>query len=255
MRHRIKSTALWVLLLSSAVVLALLVSVPIQYKIHAQEQLVRPYTIEYHGLAIGADGKAVPYDFLVASKSNGDSMTRNSLANSPRILNQVSAGLQVAVAPSSDKIMTMGKGQPIIPQRFGNNCEGIGGHTGEAQTILGFGTVKVVSQNQQKSPDGKDDLIQKQESWLAPDLNCLHLLQTTTWTYNGQPDGETTETATNAITGEPDPALFQVPANSAEVPPSVFYPAIGQTFVPKLETIYNKEKAIRDAAGLPALSR
>lgn len=240
-------------MLSSAVVLALLVSIPIPHKIHAQEQLVRPYTIQYHGLAKGADGKVVSYDFLVAGNANGDSMTRNSLADSPRILNLVSMGLQIAVAPSGDKIMTMGKGKLVTPQRFGNNCEGIGGHTGEAQTILGFETVKVVSENHQKSPAGNDDLIQKQESWLAPDLNCLHLLQTTTWTYNGRADGETTETATNAIAGEPDPALFQVPTNAVEVPPSVFYPAVGQTFAPKLETIYNNEKAIRDAAGLPAL--
>jgi hypothetical protein len=246
MKSRIRNIAFWALLLSGAVILALLVSVPVQHRIRAQNQSVKPYTIQYHGAASNAKGDATQYDFLVAQRSSGDSMSQDSSPSSPRIVKLVSSGLLIGIAPSGNKIMTMGDGKHSVAQKFGDSCEGYTGHTGETQTILGFRTVKVVSYS-----DGNNSLTQTQESWLAPDLNCQHLQQKTTWTFNGQPDGVTTETGTWAIAGEPDQALFQVPENAVDVPPSVFYPEIGRPFEPKMENTYNKQKAARAALSLP----
>ena len=249
MKSGIKSAMFWSILLSSAVILALVVSIPVQHRIRAQSQVVKPYTIQYHGVASNsAMGESVPYDLLAATRSNGDSMSQDSRPNSPRIVKLTSSGLQIAVSPSGAYIMTMGDGRPSALQTFSNNCEAYTGQTGESQTILGFRTIKVVSNTTQQSPDGSNGLVQTQESWLAPDLNCQHLEQQTTWTSNGQPDGQTTETARWAVSGEPDSALFQLPENAVEAPPSVFYPAIGQPFEPRMEQTYYRQKAARAAS-------
>ena len=144
----------------------------------------------------------------------------------------------------------MGAGKPVAPQSFGDNCERIAGHTGDAKTILGFRTLKVVSISEQRSPDGNDSTVETRESWLARELNCQHLEQKITWTHNERPNGVTTEIADWAAAGEPDATLFELPENPLEVPPSVFYPALGRRFEPRMEAMYYKRKAQRAAAGL-----
>jgi hypothetical protein len=251
MRVKTKTLALWAVLVAGAVLLALVVSGPVQRKIHAQSEAVRPYTIQYHGLVTGAQGEAVPYDYLVAGRSDGNSMSKDLALNSPRHLELVASGLLVAVAPSGDNVVTMGRGTPITPRTFGDDCERYAGHTGETKTILGFRTVKVISTGRQVSVDGKNDARDTQESWLAPELNCQHLEQKITWTFNGRPNGVTTEIADWALAGEPDAALFALPENPVEVPPSVFYAALGEPYEPRMEAMYIKEKAERAALGLP----
>jgi hypothetical protein len=178
-------------------------------------------------------------------------MSKDLALNSPRHLKLVALGLLIAVAPSGNNIVTMGRGTPIEIPTFGEDCERYAGHTSDTKTILGFRTVKVTSTGRQVSADGKNDVRSTEESWLAPELNCQHLERKTAWTFNGQPDGVTTETADWGIAGEPDATLFERPENPVEVPPSIFYPALGKPFAPRMESMYIKEKAERAALGLP----
>jgi hypothetical protein len=151
----------------------------------------------------------------------------------------------------NNNISTLGSGMASLPMTPPGNCEGYdSGFTGATKIILGFTTLQSIRTSTQRSKDGVDNVDETDELWLAPALNCEPLEETSTWLYNGAPDAVTTKIATAAIAGEPPASLFQMPSNAVEVAPSVFYKSIGQKVGnPRLEAVYNRDKANRAAAG------
>jgi hypothetical protein len=203
----------------------------------ADTQSVKPYTIQYKNVVTYPDGKQLPPGrAIVAGRSNGDSMEQNLEPNSPRLVTLPAKGVMISVAPSGNNVTTIGSGIPRPPRQSGEMCEDLPGRTGESRIILGFKTLKTLV-----TSGGHIE-----EAWVAPALNCQPLERTNIWKVEGQPDAVTKMTAVSAVAGEPDPALFKLPEHSNEVPPSVFWRALGQE-IPSGEGHYYRDKAEREA--------
>lgn len=201
------------------------------------------YKINYHTVQSVADGSqpTEEWNTTVSRRSNGDEFT----SHTPPGIREVglySRGLRVAINEKAALVMTYGNGKAVdmMPTHpFGANCETFSSELkGESRNILEFRVLKLVS-----APN--ETLAEKRESWLAPDLNCEPLLETTQWLTNGKVYSTTTKTATSASQTPASDDLFAIPVGYTEVPPSTFWPAAGHGFSQKNVDAYNRDKALR----------
>ena len=100
---------------------------------------------------------------------------------------------------------------PYIDRGLGGNCENIPA-TAETDTLLGYEVRKVVKD----SPSTGERKV-RFEAWLAPALNC-DPLKTVNWgARNDGPFFMLEEIVVTSVTpGDPDAALFEIPANYVE---------------------------------------
>ena len=189
------------------------------------------------------------YDYVLARRGNGDEVQKDLLPNGRREIIKRSAGIIQTLEPTGQYVTMLGDGRPMPLSSFGNKCEAVPGITAESKIVQGFATLKAVKSATTNTPDV--EMVETTEMWVAPSLNCQWLYRKYVVTIGGKPDVITEETATSAIAGEPDPALFDVPATAQEVPPSVFMPKVGRQSNPKQEDAYNKQKAARAAIANP----
>jgi hypothetical protein len=212
----------------------------------AQFYVVDPWTVTLHH---SDDQNSNIYDYVLARRGNGDEVQKDLLPNGRREITRRSAGIIQVLEPTGHYVTTLGSGKAMPLSSFGNKCEAVPGITSESKMIQGFATFKAVKSDTTNTPDGA--MVETTEMWVAPSLNCQWLYSKYVATVQGKHDVLTEETAISAIAGEPDPALFDVPASAKEVPPSVFMPAIGRQSNPRQEDAYNKQKAARAAIGKP----
>lgn len=100
------------------------------------------------------------------------------------------------------------------------SCESLwdrlAGHM-ESTEYLGFRVLKHIVEPSKNEPN-RDWLL---ERWMAPDLNC-HPLRVVIWDIaaDGSRKPRSVREAASVVLGEPDPKLFEIPADYAERPPS-----------------------------------
>lgn len=233
----------WLALGGLSVAAALLLSVPLKKVVRAQIMKAKPYTIQYRAVATGL-GKKAEYSYLVAQNTEGDTVQEDGGDSNLRYIRQPTKGLSIAVSPKYR--MTLGDGKPTPLFSMGSQCENYTNRTGQTKEILGFITYQVTSRHQE--PNG---LVETEEEWIAPKLDCSALEKHFKWTNVGASDSDTSEEAVYAIAGEPDATLFQIDANLQEVPPSQFFPALGKPIPnPRLEAGYWNDQKKR-ASGQP----
>jgi hypothetical protein len=184
------------------------------YRAHVQNAMerartnpnpLRPYTIT----SVHSNDQPGSTTVVKAMRSNGDEAF--SEGGSTHRVTLRSAGLNIFWNPRTNTKTTTGTGiaPPYAPIGFSANCEAFNSEmTGKSQVILGFKTVEVAFKKVDTDMKFGGKLVHSSDAWIALALNCEALQRTESWTYHGQPRGTYTETATSALAGEPDPALF-----------------------------------------------
>jgi hypothetical protein len=192
------------------------------------------------------DAKIFEVDVFKAQRANGDSID-DVLTEHNRSLLLHSRGLLVAVDTLRHNTMTFGTGKPttIPPHPYGPNCETFAAEmSGETKTILGFKTLHVV-EKPRIDMTAERTQTETHDSWVSPDLDCQALKETATTVINGALRSTSTKLATSATREPPPDRMFEVPSGYPEVPPSVFWGAMGRGFAQRQEDHYNRQKAKR----------
>jgi hypothetical protein len=224
---------------------------------------IKTYQISYHSVSTPADTKTYhpkEGDSFVAQAANGDAIEEaaklveaGEAPSSDRVreLQLRSKGLTIVTHTSSMYIMTIGNGVPVDPNgirtAFGGRCENYASITSETKTILGFKTFRLGPEAKtNEDPTNGDRVTVTTDAWLAPDLDCKALEEVVTWKHNDVLIQTTVKKATKATLEGPPESAFEVRAGSLEVPPSVFYPVLGQGFDQRQEDAYKKQKEQRE---------
>jgi len=85
------------------------------------------------------------------------------------------------------------------------------------QVLLSYTTYGYSMNATNEVSDGEVDTF---TYWYAPDLDCIPLKQTFEWTYADGRKGKSEKVVTSVVLGEPNTALFVVPPEYRELPPS-----------------------------------
>ena len=128
-----------------------------------------------------------------------------------KTVNYGAIDVTVTATDINSSIFTLGTGQPRIAP-IGRGCLSVNSEAPVVgnETMLGYPVVHT------RVPD--DVMIDEQ--WIAKSLDCLELRRVYTYLDKGQPTGAQDALAATSVTlGEPDPALFALPANPVEVTP------------------------------------
>jgi hypothetical protein len=205
---------------------------------------LRPYTIT----SVHSNDQPWSTTVLKAMRSNGDEAYLEG--GSIHSVNLRSAGLNIFWNAGTNTKATTGTGvvPAYAPIGFNPNCDAFNSEmTGKSQVILGFKTIEVAFKKVDTDMKTGGKLVHSSDAWIAPALNCEALQRTESWTYNGQPRGTYTETATSALAGEPDPTLFTIPANVKEAPSTeAYFKSIGVPILPRVAARWAKEKEQRE---------
>jgi hypothetical protein len=128
----------------------------------------------------------------------------------------------VKVFPDSESVTTFFLPKLISPPRLRHKCEASANQPGiilsdsDPASLLGYRVVRLSSVSQDT---GGEEFVR--EDWQAPDLNCGSLrLVFGRRDAQGKTRVLQTVEATMITPGEPDPKLFEVPANYTERSPS-----------------------------------
>ena len=101
---------------------------------------------------------------------------------------------------------------------------------------------------EQTDPSG-DVFKDLHEAWISPDVDCQPLEETSVSITNGKVYSTTIKTATSATKDAPLDSPFEIPVGSVEVPPSIFWPAVSQSFNHRQQDAYSRQKAQRLSNG------
>lgn len=99
-----------------------------------------------------------------------------------------------------------------------NACIGLDSRAEQGER-LGHRVLKAV----QQLPQDRSGMITVAERWLAPDLNCLPLVETVSQRKDGKSTVVNQTEITSLKPGEPSPEYFSVPAGFTERPPSAVF--------------------------------
>jgi hypothetical protein len=227
----------WSLLVLGAFALALLGAFAYQ-EIPASRSLPKPFSIWYYEKSLDYDGKIDSEgSYFVGGKANGD--TVKSFPGWGKDIELKSQGLFIGVRTARRMITTTGNGKLMPPTAlsFGENCERDEGLTGETKMLLGFKTLKLRTVAHQKV------MTEVREAWVAPELSCQVLEETSTWTIDATgAKTVTTKVATKALAQAPPDEEFVPPAGYTEVAPSV----LNNYSNPRADERYLKQKAERE---------
>jgi len=199
---------------------AVLLGRVIQSRLRAQEVRVGgpiPYTVKLVETVHSLDGRAgVTSEEIWAIRSDGSRVLRlehkSAMGTTQRTINFAS-GIEVTIIERANTKSTVAK--PINPARLqrdpASKCmNSLAGepftsppevYAGE-ETIAGYRTVKLTDNN-------------NITAWYALDCGCAMVKERFDWG-----NGFTEKNLVALIPGEPDAALFEVPATAKEVPPS-----------------------------------
>ena len=212
----------------------------------AAQSAVITYTLQQREVVTGDQGKVVIDETRVLAQ-RGDGTTVE-IGNIPggHVKSVESGTVYVSVTATdiNNNVFTMGSGQPRITPT-GRGCISLNSRAPVVgnETLLGYPVVHTRVQ----------DDVMIDDRWFVKSLDCLVLRQVITWLDNGQPiAGQDIRQATSVTLGDPDPALFTLPANPVEVRPAAFAKQADPTSVnwfQNLEQVYDKQKAAREALG------
>lgn len=154
-----------------------------------------------------------------------------------RVVRDLSAGKAITVDPFTDSLITYplsarsvvfyhnrSRALTFLPMR--TECTSAPANTPHS-TILGYAVVQL--QRTMGFPGAPGTQVQD-EAWEAPELGCFPLEETHTLT---NPDGLThkfVRLALSVVPGSPSPALFEIPSNYAERPPSQVFAAFARRY-------------------------
>ena len=151
-----------------------------------------------------------------AVRSDGSFVSLNQMSGSKvvgvKVILDTSSKKRVAVDPLTESITThpISIGHLRLFTSRANSCTEAEATEAESGQFLGYHVQKEV----------KESEVSRTERWVAPALNCYPLKKTFTVIQNGVAGPHNESEIVAVIEGEPDPQLFEVPANFVERSPS-----------------------------------
>jgi hypothetical protein len=193
-----------------------------ELKSRAQERGFKPFTavmVQRHYMPGAVEPDHIE-NYIHAVRSDGswvnvfDRQLANHEWGEVRVVLDVPSRKRVIIDPSTESLVSYPLSENGVRIRVTSPASCLSKANSGRATLMGYDVLKV-------SDDfpANGDEIRRSERWLAPGLDCFAVKETNTY-GSASALNRTTRDALYITIGEPDPKLYQIPANYTERSPS-----------------------------------